>query len=160
MEFKFEIVTHSPEETFRLGEHFAKYLKPGAVLAFHGDLGAGKTVMIKGICRGLGIEAEDVTSPSFTVMNMYNGKIPVFHFDFYKIQSYEDVSGFGIEEYFYDDGITLIEWAERIDPYLPEDIIPIVISRLKPEHRKSENDRYISIGNLTPSVLTALKRKH
>jgi len=159
VEFKFEIVTHSPEETFALGERFSKYLKPGAVLAFWGDLGAGKTVMIKGICKGFGIDAEDVTSPSFTVMNIYQGEVPVFHFDFYKIQSYEDVSGFGIEEYFYSEGISLIEWAERIESYLPEDRIPIVIRRLKPEHRKSENDRYISIGNLTPSVLTALKRK-
>ncbi|NOY77500.1 MAG: tRNA (adenosine(37)-N6)-threonylcarbamoyltransferase complex ATPase subunit type 1 TsaE [Calditrichaeota bacterium] len=154
-----ESITHSPEETFALGERLARYLKPGAVVAFWGDLGAGKTVMIKGICKGLGIDAEDVTSPSFTVMNIYEGEIPVFHFDFYKIQSYEEVSGYGIEDYFYGEGISLIEWAERIESYLPEDRIPIVIRRLKPEHRKSENDRYISIGNLTPSVLTALKRK-
>jgi len=159
VEFKLESITHSPEETFALGERLARYLKPGAVVAFWGDLGAGKTVMIKGICKGLGIDAEDVTSPSFTVMNIYEGEIPVFHFDFYKIQSYEEVSGYGIEDYFYGEGISLIEWAERIESYLPEDRIPIVIRRLKPEHRKSENDRYISIGNLTPSVLTALKRK-
>ena len=159
MEFKYEVVTHSPEETLALGKRFARYLKPGAVVGLWGDLGVGKTVMIKGICEGLGVEIEDVTSPSFTVMNMYQGKVPVFHFDFYRVGNFEDVMEFGIEEYFYGEGISLIEWPERIEAYLPKDLIPIHLYRLKPEHRTSENDRYISIGNLTPSVLTALKGK-
>lgn len=158
MEFKFETVTHSPEETFKLGEQFSKYLKPGTVVAFWGDLGAGKTVMIKGVCSGLKIDAADVTSPSFTVMNLYTGELPVFHFDFYRIESFEDVLAFDLEDYFYGEGVSLIEWPERIKPYLPEDVIPVALERLKPEHRRSENDRRISIGNLTSSILEALKK--
>ncbi len=159
VEFTYECVTHSPEETRKLGRRLGKFLKPGAVVGLWGDLGAGKTVMIKGICEGLGVEIEDVTSPSFTVMNMYQGKVPVFHFDFYRVEGFEDVMEFGIEEYFYGEGISLIEWPERIEAYLPKDLIPIHIHRLKPEHRSGENDRYISIGNLTPSVLSALKKE-
>ncbi len=113
------ISTNSAEETEQFGHKLARQLKPGDVLAFFGDLGSGKTTLIKGICRGLEIE-ENITSPTFTLINEYSGRFPVYHFDFYRIVSSQEVWELGCDEYFYGDGISLIEWADKIPDLLPE----------------------------------------
>ena len=118
--------TNSPEETIRLGEKIAKFLKKGDIVGFTGDLGSGKTTMIKGIVKSLtGYEA---TSPSFVLINEYPGKIPVFHFDLYRLRCKIEMETTGWEDYL-DKGILLIEWADRAYyGMLPEGTILINIS--------------------------------
>lgn len=106
----YTIMTKSPEETNKLGGEISKLVKPGDLLAFYGELGAGKTCLIQGISAGLEVKGY-VTSPSFTIINEYQGKIPLYHFDVFRINNIEEVIELGYEEYFYGDGITVIEWA-------------------------------------------------
>jgi len=117
-------ITHSESETRAIGTRVASLLEKGDNIAFIGELGSGKTCFIKGICEGLGVE-EYVTSPTFTLINEYRGKFPVYHFDFYRIKSEEEIYGLGYEEYFYGDGICLIEWADRITAFLNRNRIEI-----------------------------------
>lgn len=100
------------------GRRLSQLLKPGDVIGFFGELGSGKTRTIQGICQGLGCD-DQVTSPTFTIINEYRAKFPIFHFDLYRIESEQEIFDLGYEEYFYDDGICLIEWAERIQSLLP-----------------------------------------
>ncbi len=123
---KFSFITNNENETIKLGERFSKHLKPGDVIGFFGDLGSGKTHMIKGICSGLNC-ANEVSSPTFTLINEYSGDIPVFHFDFYRIDSEVEIYDLGYEEYFYGIGICLIEWAERVVSFLPKEFIGIYL---------------------------------
>jgi tRNA threonylcarbamoyladenosine biosynthesis protein TsaE len=110
--------THSEEETRDLGQKLGTVLKPGHVISFSGSLGSGKTTMIKGICAGLDVQ-ETVTSPTFTLINEYSGRVPVYHFDFYRIQEPEELTDLGLEEYFFGDGICLIEWPNVASQWLP-----------------------------------------
>jgi len=130
--------TFSPEETKEVGRVLAKELKAGSVVALSGPLGSGKTVLIQGICSGLGV-TEFVTSPSFVIINEYPGKIKVYHFDLYRLEDVEEFIKLGYEEYFYGNGITLIEWAEKIETFLPEERMEINLEIL------SENERRILV---------------
>jgi len=117
------LISRSPEETQALGEELADRLEPGDRLAFYGDLGSGKTCMIQGICRGLGV-VDYVTSPTFILINEYAGQlrerpIPVYHFDLYRLREPGELEDLGAEEYFYGQGICLIEWAEHAGGLLP-----------------------------------------
>ena len=113
------VETRSAEETLKFGEQLATALHHGDVLALSGDLGAGKTVLIKGIARGLGI-TQDVTSPTFTLVHEYpGGRLPLFHVDLYRLDTIDQALAIGIEEYLNGAGVTAIEWAEKIDPLLP-----------------------------------------
>ncbi len=109
-----------------MGEEFAASLNPGDVVALIGELGSGKTVFIKGICRGLKVE-DDVTSPTFTLIHEYKGRIPVYHFDFYRIHRADEMRELGCEEYFFGEGISLIEWADKILEHLPKKRIEVYI---------------------------------
>jgi tRNA threonylcarbamoyladenosine biosynthesis protein TsaE len=114
------LITNSDEETEQLGRRLATRLRPGSVLALYGDLGAGKTVLSRGIARGLGVR-EPVTSPTFTVVQEYpcDGGLLLFHLDMYRIDSEESALAFGIEEYLYaEDAVTVVEWPERIEGLL------------------------------------------
>lgn len=112
------------DETIEWGKNLGRLLEPGDVIGLFGDLGSGKTKTIQGICQGL--ECRDaVTSPTFTIINEYQGKFPIYHFDLYRIESEQELYDLGYEEYFYDEGICLIEWAERIQPLLPSDRLEI-----------------------------------
>ena len=113
-----EMETNSPEETIALGHRIGRKLAGGDVVALMGDLGSGKTCLIQGICRGLGVEGV-VNSPSFTIVNEYEGRCPVYHLDFYRLRGREDLLALGCEEYFYGAGVCLIEWAERAAGLLP-----------------------------------------
>lgn len=102
----------STQETLEIGQRFARRLEPGAVVCLYGELGSGKTVFVKGVCAGLGVE-EDVTSPSFVIATEYTGKIPVSHIDLYRLNT-TAVDELHFEEYILADGVTIIEWADRI----------------------------------------------
>lgn len=104
-----------------------------------GDLGAGKTTLIQGICEGLGIK-DYVTSPSFTIINEYNGKLPVFHIDLYRLEEIESIKDLGIEEYFQKDGIIIIEWAERMFDLLPKKALKIKIEVIDENTRNIVRD--------------------
>lgn len=113
-------VTHSAEETMALGATIGKTLKPGTILCFFGDLGAGKTTLIKGIVHALThIAPEEVCSPTFAYLNIYEGRCPVFHFDLYRLKGAEDFLGLGFDEYLISEGVCCLEWSERIQEMLP-----------------------------------------
>ncbi len=122
----------SPKETRRIAATLAKNLKGGSVVALFGELGSGKTTFVKGMCRALNVR-DDVTSPTFTLIQEYSGTIPIYHFDFYRIEEPAEMLQLGCEEYFYGDGICLIEWPERIIDYLPENRTEVRLT-----HRFSE----------------------
>ena len=124
-----EWITNSPRETFDLAYSMAESAVPGEVFALCGDLGAGKTLFAKGFAAGLGI-TEPVTSPTFTIVCEYrNGRLPLFHFDVYRIDDEEELFEIGFEEYLYGDGVCLIEWADRVPGLLPEQTQLITIRR-------------------------------
>ena len=120
------VETHSPEETWELADELAGELGPGTVIALHGDLGAGKTCFIQGYAAALGI-AEPVTSPTYTIIGEYEGRLPLHHIDLYRLTGPEEALGLGLEEYFDVNGITAIEWAERAEGLLPPNLLHIQI---------------------------------
>jgi tRNA threonylcarbamoyladenosine biosynthesis protein TsaE len=118
---KSSIVTRTAGETLALGKEFASVLRRRDIVALYGGLGSGKTQFAKGICLGLGVR-DHVLSPSFTILNEYvEGKYPVYHFDFYRLQSLAELSEIGFEEYLFGDGVCLVEWAELVDSRLRRD---------------------------------------
>jgi tRNA threonylcarbamoyladenosine biosynthesis protein TsaE len=115
-----QIVTHTANETLELGKEFAAALQRSDVVALYGELGSGKTQFAKGVCLGLGIGSH-VTSPSFTIVNEYTeGRIPVYHFDFYRIRSLAELNEIGFDEYIFGSGVCLLEWANIVEERLPE----------------------------------------
>ena len=127
MEKVFE--TYSPEETLEIGKLLGENAAPGEVYALIGDLGAGKTVFTKGFAQGLGIE-EPVNSPTFTILQIYEeGRIPLYHFDVYRIEEPEEMEEVGFDEYIDGDGVCLIEWAGRIGDLLPPEVIVVRIEK-------------------------------
>ena len=123
------IITHSPEETRALGERLARLLQPGAVVAFTGDLGAGKTAFISGMAQGLDIP-ERVTSPTFTIVNEYEGgRLPLFHFDMYRLSSSDELFDIGWEDYLVRGGVCAVEWSENVSDALEGDCIRVDIRR-------------------------------
>ena len=131
------IETYSPEATQALGERLGQEAKAGQVYCLNGDLGVGKTVFTKGFARGLGIE-EHITSPTFTIMNQYEGRLPLYHFDVYRIADEEEMAYTGCEEFFYGEGVCLVEWAEMITGLIPKDAIWVTVEK----DYTQENDDY------------------
>ena len=124
-----EYLTKSEAETEVLGARLAEQLEPGGVVAFTGDLGAGKTAFTRGLARGLGI-TERVTSPTFTVVNEYEGgRLPLFHFDMYRLGSSEELFGIGWEDYLARGGVCAVEWSENVEDALEEDAVRVDIRR-------------------------------
>ena len=121
--------TNSPEKTFTLGRRIGQQARAGEVYTLIGDLGVGKTVLTQGVAAGLGIE-EPVNSPTFTIMQIYEeGRLPFYHFDVYRIGDVEEMDEIGYEDYFYGDGICLIEWANLIEEILPPSYKKITIEK-------------------------------
>lgn len=120
------VTTNSDMETMAAGEAFAKTLKAGDVVALHGNLGAGKTVFVKGMARGLGVDGL-VTSPTFTILREYEGRLPLYHFDVYRISDSDEMEDTGYFEVINSGGVTVIEWAEKIGELLPEDVMNVRI---------------------------------
>lgn len=137
--------SNSPEETANLAETFAAQLNPGDVVAFYGNLGAGKTFMIKQICRTLKT-IEEPTSPSFTLINEYNTPqhVSIYHFDFYRLDHEAELMNLGIDDFLYNDNICLIEWAEKIEKFLPANRYDIFIKFIEknPESREIEIQKH------------------
>ena len=121
--------THGPKETFEIGKQLGLEAKPGEVYCLDGDLGVGKTVFTKGFASGLGI-TEPVNSPTFTIVQQYEeGRLPLYHFDVYRIGDVEEMDEIGYEDCFYGEGVCLIEWSTLIQEILPEDAIHITIEK-------------------------------
>lgn len=139
------IETTNAEETFQLGVKIGKQARPGEIYTLNGDLGVGKTVFTQGVARGLGIE-EPVNSPTFTIVQVYEeGRMPFYHFDVYRIGDIEEMEEIGYDDYFFGNGVCLIEWAELIQELLPKQIISVTIEK-NPE--KGFDYRKITIDGL------------
>ena len=133
-----EFITHSPKKTEKIGEALAKSLQPGTILAYRGDLGAGKTAFTRGLARGLGCK-ETVTSPTYTIVNEYlGGRLPLFHFDMYRLASSDDLWDIGWEDYLEREGVCAVEWSENVADAM-ENAVTVTIEKL------GENTRRITI---------------
>lgn len=141
---QYEYITNSAQETEALGERVGRSLTPGAVLAYTGDLGAGKTAFTRGVARGLEIP-ERITSPTFTIVNEYEGgRLPLFHFDMYRLGSSDELFDIGWEDYLARDGVCAVEWSENIEDILDASTIRVDIRR-----GESDDQRLITISNMT-----------
>ena len=133
------MLTHSPEETRAFGRRLADHLMPGDVLLFYGNLGAGKSEMTRGIAEGLGVSGP-VTSPSFTILNVYDdGRVPLYHFDWYRLESAEELYEMGMDEYLGGDGVAVVEWPTQCPEAIPDTHLAVT---LKPV---GESDREITL---------------
>jgi tRNA threonylcarbamoyladenosine biosynthesis protein TsaE len=133
----FPSTTESVEETQALGTQLAETLDAGAVLALYGDLGTGKTHLVKGIADGLGLSPSTVRSPTFTILHTYDeGRVPLHHFDAYRVQTPDEFVELGFEEYVHGNGITCIEWADRIAPLLPPHTLHLSFTHVAPHRRR------------------------
>lgn len=130
-----EIVCKTEEDMVKLGNRFGELAKPGMVISLRGSLGAGKTVFARGVARSLGIE-EAIVSPTFTLVQEYDGRLPMYHMDLYRITSSEDFEMIGGEDMLYSDGVCLIEWSEIINEMLPRDTIFINI-KVNPDQSRT-----------------------
>lgn len=122
------VPTGSEAETFALGRDLASGLRPADVVLLQGDLGMGKTVLARGLAAGLGVPEEDVRSPTFTLINLYQGRLPVYHIDLYRIDKPAELEELGLEEILGADGVAIVEWAERLGPYRPPRGVLITIT--------------------------------
>ena len=129
-----ELQSASPEETERAGETLAARLRPGSVVALVGELGAGKTCFIRGLVRGLGVN-QTVSSPTFVLVNEYRGRLPVFHVDAYRTESLAELLDLGLDEYIGGDGVTVVEWADKLPALLPAHTIWVHLMGLGDEPR-------------------------
>ena len=144
-----EFITNCPEETEALGERLAKILTPGTILAYRGDLGAGKTAFTRGLARGLDCR-EQVTSPTYTIVNEYlGGRLPLFHFDMYRLRSSDDLFDIGWDDYLDRGGICAVEWSENVADAM-EDPITVTIEKI------GDNSRRITIERSESNALTGL----
>lgn len=132
--------TNSVEETMEIGRKIGQHITRGVTVCLTGDLGTGKTHFAKGFAEGLGI-TDTITSPTFTIVNEYHeGRIPFYHFDVYRVNDIDEILQVGFEEYVYGNGVTLIEWADMIEPILPDEFIHVKI-----EKTDNENERKITL---------------
>ena len=141
------ITSNSVAETFAFGRSLAATLRGGEVIALCGDLGAGKTHLAKGLAEGLGCDPEEVTSPTFTLVHEYEGgRLPIFHFDFYRLDSDDEALGLGLDDYFGAGGIVLIEWADKFPQILPASTRWFRLEELSPESRVIRFDEAEATG--------------
>jgi len=129
-------ISKSVEETMEIGAKFAKGLKKGDCVALIGDLGAGKTVFTKGVAKGLGVRnARYVNSPTFVIIKEYEGRFPLYHFDLYRLDGHSGFDDMNYEEYFYGDGVTVIEWADKIRELLPDRYWEVILKATDEKRR-------------------------
>ncbi|GAB6099931.1 tRNA (adenosine(37)-N6)-threonylcarbamoyltransferase complex ATPase subunit type 1 TsaE [Halanaerocella petrolearia] len=119
-----KVETDSPEETFNFGKDLGSKLNPGDIVCLQGSLGAGKTSLAKGICAGLGVD-DEVTSPTYTIVNEYQGRMKVNHMDLYRVQGEGELYDLGFEDYIYGDGVTIIEWPNKAGTLIPDNYLDI-----------------------------------
>ena len=141
--------TYSDKETLEFGKKLGENAVPGMIICLDGDLGTGKTVIAKGIALGLGI-TEPVSSPTFTVVKEYHeGKLPLYHFDVYRIEDPAEMEEIGYEEYFFGNGVTVVEWADMINELIPKDAVRV---RLKKDASKGFDYRSILVENCAERI--------
>lgn len=146
----FTILSDSPEETRRIGAALGRLAAPGLVIALRGTLGAGKTTFVQGVAEGAGTpDPKSVTSPTFVLIQEYTGRIPVYHFDAYRLRGVEEFADLGADEYLFGDGVCVVEWAERVTAALPNDRIEIEFVPAGESHRRLEVS---SLGDRWPSL--------
>ena len=133
--FKMKKLSRSTNQTLSIGKHIAEKLRGGEIILLSGSLGAGKTVLAKGIAQGLGISKNEVISPSFVLLRVHKGRYLLHHFDLYRLKIPQDILNLGYEEYFYSDGITVIEWPERLKFLLPKEFLKIKLC-IKGKHQR------------------------
>lgn len=130
-----KFITECVEETSRIGEKLGKQLKMGNIICLSGDLGAGKTAFTKGVAKGLGVE-DYVTSPTYTIINEYEGILPLYHFDVYRLNDVEEMYELGYEEYFFGDGVVVLEWADIVKEIIPKERLWITILNTKGDNTR------------------------
>lgn len=147
----FSLISGSAQETIKFARNLAKQLRPGDILCLFGDLGTGKTTFVKGIALGLKVKSSEVNSPTFVLMNIYEGRLPLYHFDLYRLDNIREISRLGYEEFFYNEGISVVEWAEKLGRLLPQEYLAIELTHqgenkrlitLKPHGKRYENISY------------------
>ncbi len=139
-------ISNSPDETESFGRQFARHLKPGDVVALSGELGSGKTQFVKGLAAGLGVTTP-ATSPTFALIHEYSdGRLPVYHFDFFRIEDRQSAQRLGLDDYFFGDGVCVIEWADRFVDLMPENAHWISFET------KSEAQRAITFADNSPAL--------
>ena len=143
-----QFITNSPAETEKIGAALSKILTPGTVIAYRGDLGAGKTAFTRGLARGLGV-ADPVTSPTYTIVNEYlGGRMPLFHFDMYRLHSADDLWDIGWEDYLERGGICAVEWSENVAEAM-EDPVFITIEKLGEDTRRITIEGGVNLADLS-----------
>ena len=141
-------LTNSPEQTEEVGAALSKVLSPGTVIAYRGDLGAGKTAFTRGLARGLGV-TDPVTSPTYTIVNEYlGGRMPLFHFDMYRLHSSDDLWDIGWEDYLERGGICAVEWSENVAGAM-EDAITVTIEKLGEDSRRITIEGGVPLADLS-----------
>ena len=142
----FSVITLSEEQTWKVGELLGARLGAGDTICLYGDLGAGKTSFSYGIARGLEVKEQYITSPTFTFVNEYEGRVPFYHIDLYRLQDPRELENIGFEEYIDSDGVTVIEWAERAEDELPEAMLSVYLNYVDDHSREigflAEGERY------------------
>lgn len=145
-----QIISKSPKDTLYIGKRISKLLKEGDIICLFGNLGSGKTVLTKGIASGLGVKKENVVSPSFVLIRQYTKAKPaLYHFDLYRLKDPKEIIDLGYEEYFYNGGVAIIEWAEKLGFLLPKEYLKIELSVKSDSKRlikfKAEGSRYVKL---------------
>lgn len=130
------VISRSVKDTYSIAKKYAGNVQPGDVICLKGTLGAGKTHFVKGFVEAFGISTDEVNSPTFTIINEYYGSMPVYHFDCYRLEHAEEALEIGAEEYFYGEGVCIVEWPERISEILPPGTKQITIDITGPEERE------------------------
>lgn len=144
MQTVLKVVSHSEDQTVVLAEKLIPFLRPGNIVVLTGELGAGKTVFVRGLAKGLGIDEDLVNSPSFTIVNEYTGgRLPLYHFDLYRIGDPSELYEVGWNDYLGREGIVVVEWGERAEGHLPEGYYQVTFDTV------NETDRQINIGYVT-----------
>jgi len=155
------ITSHTPRQTEEIGSLLGSMLAKGDIIALCGELGTGKTTLVRGMARGIGLEEGEVASPSFTLVNEYEGPLRLFHIDLYRLADEKELIGIDYEEYLTADGVVVIEWADRLPQAIPADSLWITLRYLGTERReivlRAEGDRYkMMIEELQRKVYTEL----
>ena len=142
----FKLISPTPQETERIGSLLGTMLIPGDVIALAGELGSGKTTLVRGLAQGMGFSADDVASPSFTLVNEYAGPLPLFHIDLYRLGDERELREIGYEEYISETGVAVIEWADRVRKAIPHESLWITLRYEGAEQREivmqPQGDRY------------------
>ena len=131
----FTVQSYSEEQTYSLGKWVGKNLSPGDIILLFGDMGSGKTVLSRGIAHGAAVTGM-IPSPTFTIMNTYIGRMPIYHFDIYRLNEPEELYDLDYEDYFFGNGVSIVEWPERLDYLLPEEYLKVSIYRMQKENSR------------------------